>query len=76
MDNYLQIRVKDSGAGIDQKDIEQIFEWYYQSNMSLKKDGSGIGLALSKRFAELHQGSLEVISTPDLYVSLDNNFNL
>ena len=62
VDNYLQIRVKDSGAGIDQKDIEQIFEWYYQSNMSLKKDGSGIGLALSKRFAELHQGSLEVIS--------------
>ncbi|EAQ49275.1 hybrid sensor histidine kinase/response regulator transcription factor [Leeuwenhoekiella blandensis] len=55
-------KVQDFGPGIKPNDLDHIFEWYYQSKSSLKKDGSGIGLALSKRFAKLHNGSLEVKS--------------
>ena len=61
-DIQVYLKVKDFGPGIKSKDIEHIFEWYYQSNSSIKKDGSGIGLALSKRFAQLHMGNLEVVS--------------
>ena len=61
-EQQLILKVSDNGSGIKAQDLNNIFEWYYQSNTSLKKDGSGIGLALSKRFAELHKGTLEVTS--------------
>ncbi|WP_159039915.1 hybrid sensor histidine kinase/response regulator transcription factor [Christiangramia fulva] len=57
-----QIQVQDSGPGINAKDISHIFEWYYRSESITKKSGTGIGLALSKRFAQLHGGSIEVSS--------------
>lgn len=58
------IEVADIGAGIDETEINQIFEWYYQANSKIRKGGSGIGLALSKRFAQLHNGNLYVVSSP------------
>ncbi|RXG15583.1 two component regulator with propeller domain [Leeuwenhoekiella aestuarii] len=61
-EDYLIFKVSDNGSGIKTQDLDHIFEWYYQSNTSVKKDGSGIGLALSKRFAELHKGVLKVTS--------------
>ncbi len=61
-EHNLIFKVSDSGSGIKTQDLDHIFEWYYQSNASFKKDGSGIGLALSKRFAELHKGVLKVTS--------------
>lgn len=63
---FLKIIVTDSGSGINKQDLEHIFEWYYHSDSTLKKDGTGIGLALSKRFSELHKGNIEVISKPGL----------
>ncbi len=57
-----KITVADSGTGINLKDIEHVFEWYYQSKSLARKKGSGIGLALSKSFAELHKGQLTVES--------------
>ena len=61
-DKAVTLSVSDSGCGIHENDLNNIFEWYYQSNTAVKKDGTGIGLALSKRFAELHNGSLTVTS--------------
>lgn len=58
----LQIKVSNQGIGIKEEDINQIFDWYYRADNSLRKKGSGIGLALSKRFAELHQGTINVKS--------------
>ena len=62
-DSAVLLRVGDSGKGINAQDKEHIFEWYYQSDNNINKKGNGIGLALSKRFAELHQGNLTVTST-------------
>jgi signal transduction histidine kinase/ligand-binding sensor domain-containing protein/DNA-binding response OmpR family regulator len=61
-DDNFTFRVTDTGEGIDPRDLSHIFEWYYQSGTSAKKKGAGIGLALSKRFAELHMGKIKVES--------------
>lgn len=58
----LGIRIADNGHGIDSSHKEQVFERYYQEELS--KDelslGSGIGLALVKDLIELHHGSIEL----------------
>ena len=59
----LQISVTDFGTGIHEEDQEKIFDRFYQSNKTKSVGGIGIGLALSKEFAGLMKGSLEVEST-------------
>lgn len=60
-DNTINLKVKDNGKGINENDIEKIFERYFK-NDTISPKGSGIGLALSKAFIELHGGSIEVES--------------
>ncbi|MDN3688526.1 sensor histidine kinase [Cyclobacterium jeungdonense] len=54
------IQVTDFGEGIVPEAIERIFVPFYTT----KKSGSGIGLAISRQIMHLHQGSLEVTSSP------------
>jgi len=54
----IKIRVSDNGAGISSEVIENIFVPFYTT----KKDGSGIGLSLSRQILRKHGGNLEVIS--------------
>ena len=63
-DKDLIITVTDTGRGIDEVDIDHIFERFYQSQ---KKDnahisGSGIGLAFAKRLVEMHYGFINAQS--------------
>ncbi|WP_205509015.1 hybrid sensor histidine kinase/response regulator transcription factor [Longitalea arenae] len=64
--NYVSIKVKDSGIGIPPEDQEKIFERFFQHDVpgSILNQGSGIGLAISKEFVRLHQGSITVESEP------------
>ncbi|MBP6755009.1 MAG: substrate-binding domain-containing protein [Bacteroidia bacterium] len=57
----VKINFKDSGIGIPEKEINQIFNPFFQGSNN-SKNGSGIGLNLSKNFVDLHQGSIEVKS--------------
>jgi len=61
----VSIQVCDNGQGIPESDLKRIFDRFYQveSNLNRSRGGSGIGLALSKRIVELHQGVLAVRST-------------
>jgi signal transduction histidine kinase len=59
-DNQLTIKVTDSGTGIPPKDLREIFVPFF----STKKQGSGIGLSLSKQIISLHGGTLRANSTP------------
>ncbi|MCL6218082.1 two-component regulator propeller domain-containing protein [Zunongwangia pacifica] len=65
--NGYQFSIKDNGAGISAKILPRIFDWYYHSDEKIKKDGSGIGLALSKRFIELHGGKINAKSIENQY---------
>src|SRR5690606_38767853 len=63
-DVHISIAVWDTGKGIPEIDLPHIFNWHYQSRSSnINKNGAGIGLALSKSFAELHHGTISVSST-------------
>lgn len=61
-DNKLCIRVSDSGIGIPKEYQESIFERFYQipTEHNISKIGTGIGLHLARRLAELHKGRLIV----------------
>jgi len=60
------IRIKDTGVGIREDELEKIFDRFYQSqhNVSLGISGSGIGLNLAKEMIQLHGGIIKVISEP------------
>ena len=60
---YTIVEVKDSGCGIPQEALNRIFDRYYQVNNENQVAGSGIGLSLVKNLAELHQGTISVVST-------------
>jgi signal transduction histidine kinase len=61
-DGELRIAVRDSGPGIAPGDQERIFETFQQAGNGAAREGSGLGLALSRAFAELHGGRLWVES--------------
>mgnify|MGYP001125131369 CR=1 FL=1 len=56
----IDVAIADTGPGIAPEDQEEIFEWFFQGDHM--RAGSGLGLHLSKRIAELHQGSLSLES--------------
>jgi signal transduction histidine kinase len=60
----VRVRVRDTGPGIPEGELERIFERFYQVEGSQRRrhGGAGMGLALAKRLVELHGGSLSVTS--------------
>ena len=64
-DDEVTIKIKDTGIGIKQKEINLIFDVFKQTSnvVSSKLKGTGLGLAISRKFVELLGGSLTVEST-------------
>jgi signal transduction histidine kinase/ligand-binding sensor domain-containing protein/AraC-like DNA-binding protein len=58
----IEITVSDNGIGIDEKNIERIFDRFFQVDSMNNKTGTGIGLSFSKELVKLHNGSLFVKS--------------
>jgi signal transduction histidine kinase/DNA-binding response OmpR family regulator len=59
-----EIRVKDSGIGIAREHQQKVFNRFYQVDNSQTRafDGTGIGLAITKEFVELHKGEITLSS--------------
>src|SRR5262249_25895497 len=59
----IEVSVSDTGVGIAPKDQEAVFEEFRQVGTADKKvEGTGLGLALSRKFIELHGGRIWVKS--------------
>lgn len=75
----LKICVKDTGVGIDKKDISKLFKGYSKiDNKSpiTKHRGSGLGLSICKGFIEMMGGKVEVKSRKDVGTSFSFNIIL
>jgi len=64
--NFIEISVKDTGVGIKDEDIPKLFQTFTQleSVYTKKYEGTGLGLALTKKLVELHGGRIWVKSEP------------
>jgi signal transduction histidine kinase len=56
----VEVDVADTGIGIPPENLSRIFDLYFTT----KEKGSGIGLSMVFRIAQLHDGEVEVQSTP------------
>jgi len=63
-DGQVEISVRDTGVGISAEDQVRIFEEFYQVGPGTMQEGTGLGLALTRRLVELHHGRLSVESEP------------
>ena len=62
IDDAVQISVRDTGIGIKSEDQDRIFEEFQQAGPGKAVEGTGLGLALAKRFVEMHGGRIWVDS--------------
>jgi len=64
--DLLEVAVRDTGIGIAKDDQEAVFEEFRQvgRNYTNKQEGTGLGLALTRRFVELHGGTIRLESEP------------
>ncbi len=65
------IAISDNGKGISSKELSEIFIPFFTT----KKDGSGIGLSLSKQIMAVHGGSIKVKSEPNVGTTIFLHFN-
>ena len=77
---YARIMVEDTGYGIGEDAIKHIFKRYYQERGEHQASGTGIGLALVNNLVKLHEGKIDVESTPGIgtkffiKISADNTY--
>ncbi|HJD75960.1 ATP-binding protein [Bacteroides reticulotermitis] len=58
------IRVIDQGIGISEKDMESIFTPFFRGENQSFAEGNGIGLSLTHKIIQMHQGEIHVTSQP------------
>ncbi len=58
--------VSDNGPGINESEVERIFERFYQTrNTPRETEGTGVGLHLTRSLVELHHGTIKAENNPD-----------
>ncbi|MCB0729788.1 MAG: PAS domain S-box protein [Ignavibacteriae bacterium] len=77
-ENLINIMISDTGIGIDQDDIPQIFEEFKQLSEGTTKNfpGSGLGLSITKKFVELLNGNLQIRSAKDIGTTVEIKFKI
>lgn len=59
-ENTVQLRISDNGPGVPEKELNKIFNRFYRTDTSRKRDGegSGLGLAIARSIVERHGGKI------------------
>ncbi|MEO0185181.1 MAG: ATP-binding protein [candidate division WOR-3 bacterium] len=55
---YVEIRIEDTGKGMSEEQIKNLFKPFYTT----KKNGTGLGLVISQKIIEVHRGKIEISS--------------
>ncbi len=63
-DFYVDLKIEDTGAGMTPAQMSKIFDPYFTTKQG--KSGTGLGLYITKKVVEDHNGSIKVESTPDV----------
>lgn len=65
VNDEINVVIRDYGIGMQEDEIENIFERFYQVDKSHSGEGSGLGLAIVKRIIELSNGKIKIESKKD-----------
>ncbi len=60
--NEIILQIRDTGSGIDKKDLDHIFDIFYRGTNSRKEEGMGVGLSVVKSIMDTHGWKIEVES--------------
>ncbi|MBF0623055.1 MAG: ABC transporter substrate-binding protein [Magnetococcales bacterium] len=62
--NIITLSVNDDGAGLEETELERVFEKFYRSPRAAKGKGSGLGLFAAREIIHVHKGSIKALSGP------------
>lgn len=63
IDEWVIVSIQDSGIGISDEDLPYIFDDFYSGKSNqVSESGCGVGLAISKKIIDTHEGSISVVS--------------
>ncbi|HEY8362929.1 MAG TPA: HAMP domain-containing sensor histidine kinase, partial [Tissierellaceae bacterium] len=68
-DNYINIKIKDNGQGIKEKDKARVFDPFFTTKPIGK--GTGLGLSISQAIVERLRGSIEIYSEENVGTEVD-----
>jgi len=60
----LIVQISDRGPGIEEKDIENVFQPFFRTDATSKVKGYGVGLSLTQRIISIHKGKITMESKP------------
>ena len=65
---YLHIKIRDTGIGIRQRDVLQLFDPFFQVEGKVQRNfqGTGLGLAICEKLINMMEGDITVLSEPDI----------
>jgi histidine kinase len=71
----LTVKIKDNGIGIEQNDLEKIFDRFYRTDPSRDRNtgGSGLGLSIARQIIEQHNGTIQAHSKKGEWTEISFN---